>query len=220
MYQRIVYSLAAIILSGIFLISCFKDLPSKHIVYDNNFEDTPRNNIKIYNAGGIIDSPKIFLFNGSKVLGRFNNNLVTLKIDALPEHNAVHVQFDLFIHDKWEGDHLDPVTKIPDVWQMQIDKGVVYQTTFSNTANTQSFPDNFKPNVSPYPAHSNAWGLLPGACALSDKKDGTAYYKIDYITGHTAASLLLELNDALQPFGQPCQKSWSIDNLVITATKY
>ncbi len=201
-------------------VGCFKRLPEKKVVFERNFNDYKRTGISIYNHSGLIDSPMTFLFNGLAVLGRFNNNLVSFTVDSLPDHNAVHIQFDLFIHDRWEGNHLDPITKIPDVWQLQLDHFPIMIRTFSNTAFPQSFPDDYNPAISPNPPHANAWALLPGACVWGDKPDGTALYRIDYITAHTASKLSLDINDALQPFDQPCNKSWSIDNIVITAVKY
>ena len=201
-------------------MGCFKNIPIKKVVYETDFKDYKRPDIEIYNIFGKIDSPMVIVFNGTTLLGRFNNNLVTLSVDLLPEHNAIHIQFDLYIHDKWEGSHLDPITKIPDVWQLKIDQVPIMIRTFSNTTYLQSFPDDYNPILTQNPPHSDAWALLPGVCALSDKSDGTSLYKIDYITSHTGQKISLAMNDALQPFGQPCNKSWSIGNILITAVKY
>lgn len=201
-------------------IGCFKRLPEKTVVFEKNFEDSKRTGISIFNHSGRVDSPMVFLFNGSVVMGRFNNNLVSFAVDSLPDHNAVRIQFDLFIHDRWEGNHLDPITKIPDVWQLKLDQVPIMIRTFSNTTFPQSFPADYNPGVSQNPPYSDAWALLPGACVWGDKPDGTSLYKIDYITAHTANKVSLDINDALQPFNQPCNKSWSIDNIVITAVKY
>ena len=217
--RLVLLSMVALGTSAIFH-SCFKDIPDKYILYSNNFDDSSSDRLKFYNQAGRIDSPMILAFNGSLVLGRFNNNLVSFKIDSVPEHNAVHIQFDLYIHDRWEGNHLDPITQIPDVWQLKLDQVPQMIRTFSNTSFSQSFPNDYNPIVTPNPPHSDAWALLPGVCALSNRQDGTSLYKIDFITAHTANSVALDMNDALQPFNEPCNKSWSIDNLVITVVKY
>ena len=82
--------------------SCFKDLPKKQIVYQNDFEKNIMNGLKVNNGNGLIDSVKIVDFNGTKVAGRFNNNYVYLKLKNLPDHNALKIEFDLYIHDKWD----------------------------------------------------------------------------------------------------------------------
>lgn len=215
---RSVYTVLFLCMSAV-LSSCFKNLPSKQVVYQTGFEEGRDVAFKVFDAQGVVDSAKTFPFNGSLVFGRFNNNLVQFKLESLPGHNTVRIEFDLFIHGKWEGDHLSG-TGIPDVWQMQIDGYTLYLTTFSNTSYTQSFPDNFKANVLKNPAHANAWELLPGVCASESQPDGTAHYKIDVITGHSSANLLLSINDALQPAFSQCVKSWSIDNFRITASNY
>ncbi len=220
MKQRLFFSLAFMLITGMILSSCFKQLPDKHIVFDCDFNDYNRKGIELYNHAGKIDSAMVFLYNGSPVLGRFNNNLVTFTMDTLPTHNAVHIQFDLFIHDKWDGNYLDPISGIPDVWNIRLDNNLILVTTFSNGTKTQAFPDYYNPGVTLNPAHSNAWALFPGVCASAAQNDGTSYYKFDYITSHTASKITIDMNDALQPFNSLCLKSWSLDNIKITAIQY
>jgi len=45
-------------------------------------------------------------------------------------------------------------------------------------------------------------------------------YKIVQQFAHSNKSFQLSLSDALQPFNAECEKSWSIDNIKITAFKY
>lgn len=215
---------ARLIVSGMLVLGistsgCFKNLPEKRIIYNNDFEGEDTSHIKVYNIYGLVDSLKIDTFHGSKVLGRFNNHLVVLRLNNLPEHNALKFQFDLFVHGNWDGDHLQPGNPVPDVWVMKVNDYPVYVTTFSNGPYNQSFPDNYNPNVSKNPPRSNAWEVLPGVCATAMKEDGSTHYKIEYTTAHTG-TMELALNDALQPFNSPCSKSWSIDNLRITAIQY
>ncbi|NCI48045.1 hypothetical protein [Sediminibacterium soli] len=198
---------------------CFKNLPSKNIIYDNNFENGDTSYIRVSNVNGPVDSLKVVTVNGSKVLGRFNNHLVILTLKNLPEHNALKFEFDLNIHDNWNGEHLLPGNSVPDVWIMKVDGYPVYITTFSNGPYNQSFPDNYKNGTSKNPPRSNAWEVLPGACAAASQSNGTTRYKIEYTTAHTG-NMELSLSDALQPFNSMCQKSWSVDNLRITAVKY
>ena len=201
--------------------SCFKDLPKKQIVYQNDFEKNIMNGLKVNNSNGLVDSVKIVDFNGTKVAGRFNNNFVYLKLKNLPDHNALKIEFDLYIHDKWDGDYIAPGNTLPDAWVMNLDNYPFYITTFSNGPYRQSFPANYKAGGFRNPPQADAWETnMPGACALQGSANGTSLYKIVQTTSHTSDSLFLTLNDVLQPVNSFCLKSWSIDNLTITASKY
>lgn len=199
--------------------ACFKNLPDKKVVYFNDFEDGKNTSLVVYNSSGALkDSVKIFGFQDNKLFGRFNNNLVELKLANLGKHNIVQIEFDLYIHDKWDGDHLISGSTIPDAWQMTVDNYPFYLTTFSNGPYGQSFPGNYKAGAVSNPAHANAWNIsLPGICALKDSANGSSLYKIEVITSHNADVIRIACNDALQPFNSLCQKSWSIDNLRVTA---
>lgn len=214
----IVYLL--LVVSFTALHSCFKDLTQKNIVYTNDFEQGDLKGILLYDAYGPITTPKIIDFNGSKVLGRFNNNLFRLTAEDLPEHNVINVEFTLNIHDKWDGNYLSPNNTIPDIWQMKFNNNIVLLTTFSNTAYQQAYP-NFYSAGNASPPRANAWDIdLPGVCSLQGITGGTASYKIVKSVAHSSSSFILDCSDALQPFNSSCLKSWSIDKLTITAIKY
>lgn len=201
---------------------CFKDLPTKNIVYTNNFETKSQKKLTIISHSGIVDSAKIFSFNETNIFGSFNNNRIELDIDSLPEHNVIHIEFDLYIHDEWQGNYLIPGgSNIPDAWQMAIDGFPLYITTFSNSIYRQAFPDNYTPGQTANPARSNSWNTsLPGICLLKQSTNGSSLYKIDIRTAHTAGKVKLACNDVLQPFNSFCNKSWSMDNIKITAIQY
>jgi hypothetical protein len=203
-------------------MSCFDRLPVKHNVYFNNFESGSNEALTVYDHNGRVDSLKISDFNNGKVFGFFNNNRVDFELKNLPEHNTIKVEFDLLIHDKWDGNHLAPGGTVPDVWQMILDGQLIYLSTFSNGPYQQSFPGNYIDALSPSnpanPARSNSWRSdLPGVCALKSQANGTSLYKIELTTGHSNGSVSIACNDALQPFNSHCLKSWSIDNLRLTA---
>lgn len=201
------------------LSACFKDLPDKMVFYQNNFDNNTKANFSIYGNTGLIDSLKITTYNNSKVFGRFNSNYVLFKMDTLPEHNAIKIEFDLYLHDQWDGNHLPPGAAYPDIWQMAIDNNPIILTTFSNGNYPQSYPNNYQPNMINSPALSNSWGVLPGVCSNAGKANGTSHYKIEYTTSHTGP-LQLALNDVPNPVNSLCLKSWSIDNLRLTAIMY
>ena len=200
---------------------CFKRLPDKHEVYFNDFEKGSQAKLTVYDRNGVVDSSKIASFNNNKVFGFFNNNRIELNLDNLPEHNTLKVEFDLLIHDAWDGNYIRPGSTIPDVWQMEFGSDLVYQTTFSNTNHPQSFPVNYDNGVTSNPPGANAWNRsLPGVCALQSSANGSSLYKIEFLTGHSGGAIKISCNDALQPFMSYCNKSWSIDNLRITAIKF
>lgn len=219
-YRYIYLSLVTIGIS-VCLNSCFKDLPVKTIVYSNDFETKTGPKIDVYNSAGLIDTPTISSYNGSNVFGRFNNNFLYLKVKDLPKHSILKITFDLYIHDQWDGDYIAPGNSLPDAWVMNLDNYPLYLTTFSNTQFRQSFPENYTAGGFKYPPKADAWATdFPGACSLQGSANGTTLYKIEKITGHTSDSLVITMNDVLQPPGNFCLKSWSIDNLMITVNRY
>jgi hypothetical protein len=196
--------------------ACIKDVTSTKTVYFNDFENDSLHNIILYNASGLEKKRRTELFNGSKVLGRFNNNAVILTLDSLPEHSLLNISFDLYIHDHWEGDHLMAGTTIPDAWQVLIDDHPILVTTFSNGPYKQSYPDWY-PSAVPNPARGDAADTtLPGACSLKGIKNGTSHYTFSQNIAHNGHSFKMDCRDALQPFDSICLKSWSIDNLRIS----
>jgi hypothetical protein len=203
-----------------FLSGCFKNLPLKNVVYQNDFERGTGHGFEFYNIMGVVDSTKVTSYlPDNHVLGRFNSTLVRLQLDSLPDHNIIKVEFDLYVHDKWDGNLIPAGSTLPDLWKMTINGMIVHLTTFSNGTQAQSFPNDYGLTVVNNPPLSNSWGSLPGACADAGNAKGTSHYKIEYTTGHTGG-LVLELSDVLQPYNSLCLKSWSIDNIKIIASKY
>jgi hypothetical protein len=203
---------------GLLCQSCTKNLTITNIVYQNDFNRSSTTNIITFNYYGATEG-KIFFFNGSKVLGPFNNEGVDVNIDSIPEHNVLEISFDLYTHDNWEGNKPTP-NGVPDLYVIRYDGNPRFMTTFSsNPQYKHSFPQWFPEGNNP--AYGNAIRTdLPGRCAWKDKKNGTAMYKIVQQFGHTNKSFQISLSDALQPYGSICEKSWSIDNLKITSYKY
>lgn len=219
-FSSIPLSLVVLLLGTLGLQSCFKDLPTKKIMLEHDFERPNVNNIKVYGPGGLQDSTKLFAFNNSTVLGPYNNRFVLFQFDDMPSHNAVKVEFDLYLHDNWQGNYIPPGAAYPSLWQMLFDNNPALLTTFSNGTAPQSFPQPYvSSNPINNPALSDAWGVMPGYCAFAGKSNGSSHYKIDYTTSHIG-SLQFAIND-LHPGNYGfCDQSWSIDNLRITAILY
>jgi hypothetical protein len=153
-------------------------------------------------------------FAGTNVIGNFNNTVVTIQLDNIPSHNMVYVAFDLYTHDKWEGNRVG-LPDIVDVWNLRVNEQFQLSTTFSNVRNQpQAYPEwiGSAPNIS----RGNAIDtLLPGNCLWEDKTNGSSKYRIAFSRPHTSSQLLVQMNDALR--GSYCEKSWSIDNILIEA---
>lgn len=201
------------------LSGCIKNLTRKTTLFNNDFESGQLKGLQAYDINGPIYTTLIEDLNGSKVFGRFNNNTILLVFPNMPSHNAVQIEFDLNIHDKWDGNYLGATNK-PDIWQMMIDNEPVLITSFSNTSYQQYYP-NFYNVGNPSLAKSNAIETsLKGVCSLKDIAGGSSRYRIVKTVPHFGSSLTFSCNDALQPFNSLCIKSWSIDNLKVTAIKY
>jgi len=184
------------------------------VVYSNDFENGDLSNI----TGGVLGQ-----FNGSKVLGQFSNGDFILSVNNLPKHDLITVSFDLYIHDNWRG-NLPPDG--PEIWQMKIDNAVYTYATFSNLGckpgnicPPQSYPANY-PSTENNPQTGAYRTDLPGVCSLASSPTGTTMYKITKTFKDSYNTLSLECLDNLdqKDFSNPkCEKSWSIDNIVIQA---
>ncbi len=202
----------AVILMG--LTSCKKNITIRQRIYFEDAEDGIANNISAYTGSGANYGNMVRPFAGTNVIGNFNNTVMNLQLDNLPAHNMVYVSFDLYTHDKWEGNRVG-LPGIVDVWNVKVNEEFQLSTTFSNTRNQpQSYPEwiGDSKNIS----RGNAIDtLLPGNCLWEAEKNGTSKYKIAFSRPHTSSLFTLSLNDALQ--GSYCEKSWSIDNILIEA---
>ena len=200
-------------------IGCTKKLTKSFIVYENDFEREGQKTVSIYDINGLVNTSKIFDFNGSKVLGPFNNNATKFSIKNIPEHNVLEVAYDLYIHDNWQG-NTKASNGIPDLFVVNYDGNLKFLTTFSNhTPYLQGYPDWYPAGNNP--TYGNAIQInLPGRCLWKDSAQGTSLYRIVQSFGHDQPSFELSLSDALQPFAAICEKSWSIDELTITVYKY
>lgn len=205
-------------LSWLFIpISCFKSLTETNIVYDNNFENYERKSLEIQgwnstvtNFGPISDT-KIRNYNGSNMLGLLNDNQVSLNLVNLPSHQALRVEFDLYIHNIWKND----------LWGMSFDGAYQLLTGFSNDPSVkQSYPNWIGNGSSLAIAGTNAITTsLPGTCSYSSLPKGSSMYKIVTTVSHSNSNFELRLNDAGGVVNDSCNRSWSLDNLKVTILK-
>lgn len=198
------------------MFSCAKSVSSDVEVYSNDFQ-----------SGDLtgITKGEIGTFNGSNVLGQFNNGGFDLSLKDLPAHDMVEVTFDLYIHDNWDGNiQMQDNVAGPDLWRMQVDGQTYINTTFSNATciagnicPPQSYPADY-PNNNNNPRVGAQSVRLPGVCAQVKSPTGTSLYKIKKRIAHTSANLLLQCDDKLlqKNVEDPkCDESWSVDNIKV-----
>lgn len=193
-------------------------------VYFNDFDN---GNLPSIQGGFIME------YNGSNVIGNYNNSGFQLSLTGLPDHDFIVVSFDLNIHDTWDGNANGFEPDFPDTWVMEFNKGIAldrtsnpkFETTFSNgpcdsqLCLWQSYPEIF-PFVSGPQTGVDALG--PGLCLLASSQTGTSIYRIQKTFRHEDATLLIDFYDKLyQPNVQSalCDESWSMDNLMVRALK-
>lgn len=196
-----------------FLSSCFKNITKSTVAYFNDFEKGDETGFSYYGPYGLMAGSKIDSFNHGKVLGRFWEKRMEFEYNNLPPHNLINVELILNAHGYWEGNKI--LGGLPDLWNIAMDGNLIYQTTFSNSSEKQSYPDWYDIGAIPNPPRANAWDThLPGVCSLEGVDGGTISYKITFTRPHSGNSVRLTINDVLH--NSECEKSWSIDNLKIT----
>jgi hypothetical protein len=79
--------------------------------------------------------PDTFTFDGSNVLGRLGNQKAVYTQTGLgTNHEALKIEFDLYIHDSWDGNgyNNENANNNPDRWKMTVNGNSEINTTFSN----------------------------------------------------------------------------------------
>ena len=210
---RKVRASALLIIVSLGLFSCNDNLPKSIEVYRNHFNEG-RGNLQVFSGNNEETRLLVYSFNGNNVLGPLNHNAVYRGISNLPEHDIIEISFDIFIHDQWKGN--DGLAS--DYWGLFIDTKRAFYTTFSNLPNTtQAYPEQeghyFMPGA------NSSKKDLDGRCSLKGKVGGTSVYQFVWKKPHTASEIRIALGDLVQEV-DPCVKSWSIDNLIVTCTNY
>lgn len=199
-------------------ISCAKSADSNVEIYSNDFEKGDLDGI----TNGVINS-----FNGSKVLGNYNNGGFSLTINDLPSHDLIEISFDLYIHDSWEGtQQLNDNETGPDIWQLKVDNKTFINTTFNNyecvpgnICPPQSYPADY-PTSSNNPKNGAFKTDLPGFCSWANIPNGTTLYKIHKSISHSDKTVLIQCLDLLKQkyaADPKCDESWSVDNIRVKA---
>lgn len=167
--------------------------------------------------------------NGTKMLGEFGNETITLTLDDLPDHTQVLLTFDLYILRSWDGNKTNwpeglvagaytvaPEAVIgPDRWKLAADGVDLLDTTFSNFTGWdmygfyQSYPDNY-----PQGQHPPMTGARETGTLGYGKQDAT--YRLSFVIEHTGPSLVLEFTGSgLQGLED---ESWALGNVNVSVS--
>ncbi len=219
-----------------FLInSCsYPEMVRNELVYENNFESSNLNNI---DGGGIIE------FNGTNVIGNFNNDGFNLFLENIGDHDYVFISFDLYIHGSWDGNlNGFPENDKPDKWIMEFKPDMSlfkdpssnnFITTFSNSSCwpnyclRQSYPESYPFENNPKTGHYVS--DLDEVCTSNFFGDKTTLYQLEKGFKSSGNNIVIRFYDELyQPNAidkdgipqQKCDESWSIDNLKIRVVSY
>ncbi|KFE62371.1 hypothetical protein DB31_4081 [Hyalangium minutum] len=147
-----------------------------------------------WSPGSLSMTPK-----GEKIfLGEYGEQEAALHLSRLPEHTQITVSFDLLILQGWDGD--GPYG--PNLWGFTVDGKEVFESTFSNTNSTQSYP---KP------------GSRHGSGAESVNAlgypSGDSLYKMKFTFEHTARDL--SLNFYAKGLSGLTGESWGLDGVEV-----
>jgi hypothetical protein len=217
----------SLLLLGV-LSSCLNGQAEETQVYYNDFEQDSRLNGKSEGLGFIDfafqSSYQTFLFDNSQVLGRFGWAAILLKLNDLPTHDYIKLEFDLYVHDSWEGDGLRGNGE--DVFILNFDEVNLYFSSIVNTkcltkecAATQSFPNTIKTVSNPENAMVSD-ASLPGVCYFDGEIGGSKKIHFSELRLHSAPKMEIKFGTDLKEAGEDlCFKSWSIDNIVVSTIK-
>lgn len=193
--------------------ACSKDVKREEQVFFTDFEQA----LTVYT-----ENLQLNTFNGSTVAGFYNAGDLLVELQDLPSHDMAVIEFDLYVHDTWDGNYQDKNGNA-DLWKFAVDGKLYINTTFSNAycppgqhCPPQSYPMNY-PNNSNFP-RTGARAMLPGVCIAANDLEGTAWYKISKTIEHSDRIMRLSFKDELSLLNDSkalCDESWSIDNLRI-----
>lgn len=155
-------------------------------------------NLASWTGGTITASPS-----GTKFLGEYTNDTISLALAAIPGHSELHVSFDLYILKSWDG------VNGPDQWKFSVDGKPLVDATFSNTGAQQSFPQvigsaNNAPRTGVVSSNTLGYTFW-----------GDTTYHFDFTIPHSAATATLTFQGInIQAF---TDESWGLNNVVVTA---
>ena len=79
-----------------------------------NIRSLPNENLNEIDGGGIV------YYNGTNVIGDFNNDGFNLNLNDIGDHDYITISFDLYIHGSWDGNtNRFPENDKADKWNIE-----------------------------------------------------------------------------------------------------
>jgi hypothetical protein len=146
---------------------------------------------------------------GQRFYGELGNTSTTLRIDSLPSHSRLTLEFDIYIIDSWNGNGGIGNAAAPDIIEIAVvGEQVLKRTTFSNKpSDVQAFPGNY-----PGSAFAAGTGCAKSTLGYDQDSDhfGDSLCRLRLTFDHTGSSILLRFSSQ-QTSGQ--NERWGIDNV-------
>lgn len=151
---------------------------------------------------------------GERFLGRFGNGSARLRLTALPDHENLSVEFDLYVLDSMDGNDTGPGSgededgiANPDVFTFSADGAQLKRTTFGNR-HPQAYPGDFPGASNPPKTGATATD------SLGFDEDTTFRVSLSFPHSGNAVSIVA----AASGLDDLDDESWGIDNVEVTAT--
>jgi len=193
--------------------SCQEEFVNEVVVYENDFSTTDLMNFTT--------DQEVQSFGNDMVLGFFNNESFSFRMDQLPSHNYLRITLEIFIHDSWDGNASG--VDGPDQWFLFVNEEMIVNTSFSNSVCVstyclyQSYPENGLRQLNP---KSGATALdFPGRCQYEGVNGWTTKYTISNVIAHKTGTLNIIAKDELRQLNRndpKCDESWSLNKLTVS----
>jgi hypothetical protein len=211
MFKSILYSTLFIFLFA----SCTKSGYDEVVVYNSNFNTGDKTGL---------DGAIFYNYNGTNVIGRYNNGGFSLDLTNLPKHKAIQIEVVPYFHNSWDGNNNYGGIDGPDIWRMQADGVDLVNATFSNSPCNalyclfQSYPVKYA--IVNNPPMTDAIKIFEGTADNCSGINTSSAYRIVKIIAHSNAKLNLSFRDFLVQTNVPnsiCDESWSMSSIVVKA---
>ena len=147
------------------------------------------------------------VFNGSGVLGPLGNTSLDLLLTNLPIGDSITVEFDLYIHDSWDG--------AGDTWSFGLNQNNTWSGQFSTNFNNHSGGNQAYPGSvgSTNPSKSGALSTTLARRCFAGTYVQTTHYRIrkKFLSNQQVGAVRFISNTD----SDVCDESWSLENLKI-----
>ena len=140
-----------------------------------------------------------------RFLGQFNNDAVTLRLQGLPPHVCLCVEFDFYAIQSWDGEH---PSNGRDALNVSVDGALLFDESFAHPG--QAFGQTFGPAVN-NPPQTDA--IETGTLGYTFFSDSVYRIRICDIVHDASTATIVFSAMGLQGI---TDESWGLDNVVIS----